>query len=100
MVRAAPSSVSAESAGAAVPTRPLGAAWETSGWIVQLLSSSAAARRMAALVDRTRLGLVARAANAESRPGRPPHSLPRGLPDDLEAVPDTDQLPRRFELVL
>src|SRR2546423_11543816 len=99
MVRAAPSSVSAEGAGAAVPTRPWGAAWKTPGWSVQLLSSSAAARSMAALVDRTRLGLAERSAKAESGPGNPRHRRQQGLLEDFVDVPDQDELHRLFDLV-
>src|SRR3989442_14937207 len=110
MVRAAPSSVSAESAGAAVPTRPLGAAWETSGCRVQPATASrrtnGAARptiqrgpRPVKLVDRAGLGLAERSPKAEARPGHPRHGRQQGLLEDFVNVPDQDELHRLFDLV-
>src|SRR5438067_5932705 len=98
-VKVAPSRVCPESAGAAVPTRPLGTACETSGWSVQLLNSSAAARKTAALVDCARLGLAERSPKPEPRPGHPGRRRQQGLLEHFVDVPDQDKLHRLFDLV-
>src|SRR5438309_8324555 len=94
-VSADPSRVWPESLGAAVPTRPLGAACETSGCRLHPASSTTRTnrgQRPSKLVDRARLGVGEGSPEPESRCRRPSCGRQQGLVQHFVDVLDQNEL--------
>src|SRR5689334_22965799 len=105
MVNGAPSTFWPASRGAVVPTRPLGAAWDTSGCRVQPVSrrttpaSSQAGARPGKLINGAGLRVAERPAESESWAGRARCRRQQGFLEDLVDVLDQHQLHRLLDLV-
>src|SRR2546423_7240572 len=94
---AGPSSVSPERRGAAVPTRPLGAAWETSGCRLHPASSKIRSNqgpRPSKLVDRAGLGAAQWSIKPETGRRRRGGGRQQRLVQHLIDVPDENELHR------